>query len=204
MGVIPIELESFIQWIACIIGILLGLVVQGEAQEYFVHMFEVYSKRTKIEYDLNPIHHVSIWSIPVLLFAGWGWSARKVAEPDYFPSSPIPRFLLPLSAPVANMALAGIIGTLYIFLPIPFFRIITAISIQMAVANCLIPIPPLALGRSLSRPFGPLAARQLTIERWGAVLLAFLVVLDYYTNLSIFRPWIMQISEGILRWVLKL
>lgn len=202
MGVLPIELEGLQQWVGCIIGIILGLIVQGDAQEYFVHMFETFSKRTKIRYELNPLHHLDLWSIPALFFAGWGWSKRRVAEPSYFPPSTAARCCVPLSGPLANFALVGILSTLYFFLPLSLLEVAIAINIQMALANSLIPIPPLALGRALCCPFDALRRRESSVEFLGKIVILILVLTAYATHWSIFQRWIMEPSAVILKWVL--
>lgn len=202
MGVLPIELNSLEQWLGCVLGILLGLIVQGEAQEYFVHLFETYSKRTPIRYDLNPHHHVDPWSIPVLILAGWGWSKKRVEEPSYFPHSTLARFFIPLSGVVANFTLVGILGTLYLLLPFSLLEVAIAINIQIAFANLMIPIPPLALGRALCCPFESLRQQQFSVDFLGKIVILALVLADYTMHWSLFRPWIMEPSAFVLKWVL--
>lgn len=202
MGIIPVELQGIEQWAGCIVGIILGLIVQGDAQEFFVHMFETFSQRTKVQYHLNPLNHLDPWSIPVLLFAGWGWSKRRVAEPSYFPARPIPRCLVPLSGPLANFAMVGIMSSLYLILPISFLEIAVAINIQMALANLIIPIPPLALGRALCCQFESMRAQMRSVEFFGTLIILALVLLAYTTRWNIFHSIIMEPSATILKWVL--
>ena len=204
MNVIPLELRDVSQWFGCVIGLLFGLMVQGNAQVYFVHLFEVLSQRTKVEYDLNPDHHIDVWSVPAILFAGWGWTKKEVREPVYFPAKPIPRILLPLSGPVANLALVGILGTFYIFFPFTVFQVAIAVNIQMAFANLLIPIPPLALGRALCRPFVALEAYQPVVQKGGAVLLGVATAVQYFWHWPLFDLWLKPISAIFYRWVLNL
>ena len=202
MGVVPIELQGLESWIGCIIGLLLGLIVQGDAQEYFVHMFEAFSRRTKIELDFNPLHHFDPLSLPAILFAGWGWSKRRVEEPAYMPPSIIARSCIPLAGAIGSFALAGILGSFYWFWPRPLFEVAIAINIQIALANLLIPIPPLALGRALCRAFPSLRAQQPTLEFMGALAIAALVFLEYTGRLSLFDTWVMAPSAFITKWIL--
>lgn len=204
MGVIPIELRGLENWLGCIIGLLLGLIAQGDAQEYFVHMFETFSKRTKINYDLNPLHHLDPWSIPIIFFAGWGWSKRRVEEPPYFPPSSMLRCLIPLSGPFANFALVGILATLHLLLPLAFLKTAIAINIQIAVANFIIPIPPLALGRALCCPFASLRGSRSSVEYMGTLVLLSIVFFDYIMHWSFLRQWVLEPSALILKWVLYL
>lgn len=202
MGIIPIDLQSIEQWAGCIAGIVFGLIVQGDAQEYFVHMFETLAKRTKIQYRLNPLQHLDLWSIPAFLFAGWGWSSRRVEEPAYFPPRPIPRFLVPLAGPLANFAMVGILSSFYIFLPFAFLEIAIAINIQMALANLIIPLPPLALGRALCSAFEVLRPQRRALEFSGTLIILALVLVEYTARWEIFRPLILEPSTVILKWVL--
>lgn len=203
MNVIPFELRDVSQWFGCVIGLLFGLMVQGNAQIFFVHLFEVMSHRTKIEYDLHPDHHIDVWSVPTLLFAGWGWTKKQIAEPAYFPASPIPRMFLPLSGPIANLALVGILGTFYMFLPFTVFQVAIAVNIQMAVANLLIPIPPLALGRALCRPFETLQSYQAAVQKTGAVLLGMAAAAQYFLHWGLFSAWVKPISALFYKWVIN-
>lgn len=203
MNVLPLELRDVSQWLGCVIGLLLGLMVQGNAQIFFVHLFEVMSQRTKIEYDLNPDHHIDLWSAPTMLFAGWGWTKKEVAEPTYFPTAPLPRMLLPLSGPVANLALVGILGTFYMFLPFVVFQVAMAVNIQLAVANLLIPIPPLALGRALCRPFETLRLQQAALQRGGAVVLGAAAAAEYFWHWPLFDAWVKPISAVFYKWVIN-
>lgn len=202
MGVIPIELQGLENWLGCIIGLALGLVVLGDAQEYFVHLFETLSQRTKINYDPNPLHHLDPWSIPVIILAGWGWSRRRVEEPAYFPLSIALRCLIPVAGPIASFALIGILATFYMFLPLAFFKTAIAINIQIALANLFIPIPPLAVGRALCCFLGRQPGLRSAAESAGTVILLGLVVLDHTLQWSLFAEWVMRPSAVVLKWVL--
>lgn len=202
MGVIPIELHGFENWLGCIVGLALGLVVQGDAQEYFVHLFELLAKRTKIDYDPNPLHHLDPWSIPIIILAGWGWSRRRVEVPDYFPPSRTLQCFIPLSGPIANFALIGILATFHMFLPLAFFKTAVAINIQIAIANLFIPIPPLAFGRALCGFFSRQPGVRSSVESIGAVILLALVVMDHTLHWSLFGQWVMKPSAVIAEWVL--
>ena len=203
MDIIPVELQSLSQWLGFMVGIISGLIVQGEAQLYFVHMFEIYSQRTKIDYDLNPLHHFDAWSIPALVFAGWTWSRKKVEEPPYFPHTALHRSLIPLAGPVANLALVGILSTLYLFFPGSFLGTAIAANIEIALANLLVPVPPFALGRALTRPFEVLNSCRSSVDRWGAVVIGILLTAEYFGHWSLLKAWISSIGALLYRWVVN-
>ncbi|MDY0041108.1 MAG: hypothetical protein RBS57_12420, partial [Desulforhabdus sp.] len=176
---------------------------QGDAQEYFVHLFEDLSKRTPIKYEVNPLNHLDLWGIPVLILAGWGWSKRRVEVPGYFPTSPLAACFIPLSGVVANFALVGILSTLYLMLPFSLLEVAIAINIQIAFANLMIPIPPLALGRALVCPFQLSLDQQFSVDFLGKLVILALVVAEYTMHWPLFRPLIMKPSSFVLEWVLR-
>jgi hypothetical protein len=202
MDLIPFEFHSHDQWLGAIIGIIAGLVIQGEGQAFFVLMFQNLSEREKPVYDLNPLHHIDPRSFPVLLLTGWGWGKKRVEEPPYFPRSWIARSMVPLTAPLANMILAGVLGTIYMFLPFSILKIAIEINILIAMANFLVPIPPMALGRALCCPFQVLDKRQATVETVGAAALIIIVAVEFWAKTSYLQSLIIPPTKFVAKWVL--
>ena len=203
MVVSPMEFEGLNQWLGFIAGAVLGLIVQGEGQAYFVLMFQPISAREKVIYDLNPSRHIDLLSIPVLILAGWGWSRQRVVEPSYFPDSWICRGLVPLSGAVANMLLAGILGTIHMLVSLPMVEMAIQATIILAVANLAIPVPPLALGRAFCCPFKDTRRPQSAIQLTGAIVLTGMIVLEKTMDWPLLQAWVLFLSTGIAKWVLS-
>jgi hypothetical protein len=199
----PLEFETLNQWLGFVIGAVLALVVQGEGQAYFVLMFQTFSQREKVVYDLNPTHHIDLLSIPVLILSGWGWTKKRIVEPPYFPTSWICRSLVPLSGAVANILLAGILGSIHMLAPSAVVETAVQVNILMAVANLAIPVPPLALGRALCCPFYDPDRPRFLIEFTGAIILTGMIVLERIMNWPLLQAWVLFLSRGITKWVLS-
>lgn len=196
------ELHDVNQWLGFLIGAVLAMIVQGEGQSFFVLMFQVMSQREKAVYDLNPANHFDVRSIPLTLLAGWTWSRKRVVKPAYFPSSRICCSLVPLAGAFAVILLSGILGTFYAFMPGGTIQTAIEASAVIAVANLLVPIPPLALGRALCCPFENSVSHQSSIELVGVITLTGLVFMEYWMKWPLLQHWILTVSRPISKWVL--
>jgi hypothetical protein len=200
MPIIPLELTRPDHWLGCLAAMLVGIIVQGEAQWFYCCLWLPFSERHTIRYDLNPWHHLSPWSLPALLLAGWGWSRKRVAAPAHFPASRLQQAMLPLSGALGNMLLVGILGSLRVILIHPAFDVAIAVTIQMALANLLIPLPPLALGRAWSAALSHLAPQGAKLERIGAAALTLALLAEHLFDLNLLRAGIMRLSAVIFAW----
>jgi hypothetical protein len=199
----PMEFEGLNQLLGFILGAVLGLIVQGEGQAFFVLMFRPLSQSEKVNYDLNPFHYIDFLSIPVLILAGWGWTKKRVTEPSYFPDSWICRGLVPLSGAVANLLLAGILGSIHMFVSSDIVEAAVRVNILMAVANLTIPVPPLALGRAFGCAFKDSERPRFLSELTGTIILTGLIVLEKVMHWPLLQTWVVSLSTPVARWVLS-
>jgi hypothetical protein len=204
MSIIPLEIHGLEQWLGYIIGLLLGIVVQGEGRHFFVLMFQPLKDREKVIYDLNPLNHLDLRGLPLLLFTGWGWSRKKPVEPDYFPKSWIFHSLMPLAGTMAIMCLVGLLGSLYFLLHFAVFKAAAEASTLLAVANFLIPVPPMALGSALCAPFDTFTRNRTLIETFGIAVLTVSILIAYFMHWQFLREWVTAISTPVANWVLSL
>jgi hypothetical protein len=202
MEFIPLQYHNADQWIGGILGIIAGFIVQGEMQIYFVLLFQNFAEREKVTYDLNPFHHIDPTSLPVILFTGWGWGKKRVEAPPYFPQKRMALCMIHMMAPIANLMLVGTLGSIYLFLHSSILKFAIEINALIAMANFLIPIPPMALGRAVSILFPALEGRRATLERSGALLLTVLVILDYGAKTGFFQSILMPATRFISHLIL--
>jgi len=198
----PLEFQNLSQWAGFVFGTVLALIVQGEGQAFFVLMFQVYSQREKVAYDLNPANHIDPRSLPVLILVGWAWNRKRMTKPAYFPGSWIPCTLAPLSGAVAVILLSGILGSVYIFLPGDTLKTAVDACLVIAVANLVIPIPPLALGRALFCPFQNFARHEWAMENLGAAAITVLALVEYWMKWPLLQNMILSICESMSKWIL--
>jgi len=199
----PLAFEGFDQWIGFVFGIMLALVVQGEGQEFFVLLFQPLSERKRVVYDLNPLHHFDFLATPVLILAGWGWGRKIIIEPPYFPDSLICRSMIPLSGALASIFLAGILASIDMFIPLPAIKVAVQCSILMALANLIVPIPPLGLGRALFSSFKDADRHRKLLERTGALLITAMVLLENLMRWPLLQAWVGWFARSISKWILN-
>lgn len=195
-------MEDFNQWAGFLLGIGMALIVQGEGQVFFTLLFEPLRERKPLSYDLNPLHHIDLKSLPAMIFSGWGWTKKRVIPPKSFPDSHMWQSLVPLSGIIADFLLAGILGSLYMLMPLDFIRIAVEVCIVVAVANMVIPVPPLLLGRALLKASVRLDRHWQIIEYLGTILITGIVLVEHTTDRQLLEAWILSLSGGISRWVL--
>ncbi len=195
MEFIPLHYHNLVQWIGGLIGIIAGFIVQGEMQMFFVLLFQNLSERKRVVYDLNPFHHIDPSSLPVILFTGWGWGKKRVEVPAYFPPNRIAKAAVHMMAPTANMILVGVLSSVYLFAPVPIIKFVVEINALIAMANFMIPIPPMALGRAVHTLLPALDGRLAAFERSGALILTVLVILDYWAKTQVFQSMLMPATR---------
>lgn len=202
MEFIPLHYQHLDQWIGGILGIIAGFIVQGEMQMFFVLLFQNLSERKKVVYDLNPFHHIDPMSLPVILFTGWGWGKKRVEIPPYFPSSRVALGMIHLTAPMGNLVFMGVLGSIYFFSSGSILKFAVEINALIAMANFMIPIPPMALGRSVCTLLPALEGRGAAVEKFGALLLTLLVILDYVAKTGVFTSILMPATRFLSRLIL--
>lgn len=202
MEFIPLHYLHLDQWIGGVFGIVTGFIVQGEVMMFFVLMFQNLSDRERVVYDLNPFHHMDLSTLPVILLTGWGWGKKRVAVPPYFPQHRITRSMIHLAAPMGNLCFVGVLGSIYMFFPVSILKFVIQINSLIAMANFMIPIPPMALGRAICTYFPELKDRFPAMERTGALLITVLVLLDYWTRAGIWQSVLLPPALFISRFIL--
>jgi hypothetical protein len=150
MNWIVTQLSSSIElWIAWAVSVALASGVQGIAQ-YFSLMILVPPAKFEKEPLPHPFQFVDILALPIFLLTGWGWAKTYKPSEDPLADNRFYKFLYYLAAPIGNLALAGIISTLYTtILPSSVFRLAITINCYAAAANLVLPLPPFSLGRGL-------------------------------------------------------
>ncbi|MEJ5299493.1 MAG: hypothetical protein WHS38_00710 [Thermodesulforhabdaceae bacterium] len=150
MDWIVTRLSSSVElWIAWAVSVALASGVQGIAQ-YFSLMILVPPAKFKKEPVPHPFQFLDPFALPIFLITGWGWSKPYSPSEDQLADNRFYKLLYHLAAPIGNLALAGIISTLYTsILPSSVFRLAITINCYVAVANMMLPLPPFSLGRGL-------------------------------------------------------
>jgi hypothetical protein len=202
MELIPLYYHEMDQWIGCIVGMIAGFILQGEIQVFFVLLFQNLSERKKVIYDLNPFHHIDPAALPVILLTGWGWGKKRVEVPSYFPQNKVARSIIHLTAPIGNLCLMGVLGSIYMFWQGSILKFAIQINALNAVANFFIPICPMALGRALCTLVPKFEIHRSRMALYGAILLTLLVIWDFWTKAGIFQWLLVPSARFISRLIM--
>ena len=111
--------------------------------------------------------------------------------------------MTPLAGALASVLLAGILGSINMFLPFPALQVAIEICILMSVANLIIPIPPLGLGRAFCAYLSVSDLNRQRMERWGALLIITMVLVENLMHLPLLQAWVGLLAPTISRWILS-
>ncbi len=143
------QLTTLDIWVGWVVSYCIASGVQGLAQFFSIIILTV-QRDDKKDPVPHPFEFVDLLSAPLFLFAGWGWAKPYRLPLERFKKKRLYSFLFYIAGPIGNLALAGIISTLYTtLLPSSVFKLAITINVYTGVANLLIPLPPFNLGRGL-------------------------------------------------------
>ncbi len=138
-------------WIGWIVSVAIASGIHGIAQFFSVSLLLPPDKQPEKKPEFpQPFRFFDPLSLPLFLFTGWGWTKPYPLPEEEFEKPFLYTVLFYVAGSVGNIALAGIISTLYTtILPSSVFKMAITINIYCAVANLLLPVPPFSLGRGL-------------------------------------------------------
>ncbi len=160
--------------------------------------------------SLNPLRHIEPFGALLMLLVGFGWAKPVSVNPRFFEKPKRDMALTAMAGPMSNFLLAFIaVGCMKLFPPAAifsnnylwylyqFFSYMAILSTGLGLFN-LIPIPPLD-GSKVLAAFLPdrIYWRYMSLERYGMLLLAGLLMLGRYGSVNIFG-FIAQMQNGIL------
>ena len=169
--------------------------------------------------SLNPLKHLDLWGMVMLIFAKVGWAKPVPVNPRYFRNPRADMALVSIAGPLSNVILSAAAAVGYavsafyaIYLDLAwldwvaeFFNYVCSISAGLAVFN-LLPIPPLDGSKVV---FSLLPQewywKLMRYERYGMLLLMALVftgALD--APLDFLRNGLIGFLFPIWNWMLEL
>lgn len=169
--------------------------------------------------SLNPLKHIDLMGLVMLVVAKFGWAKPVPIDPRYFRHPKLGMAITALAGPLSNVALSALAAAGYTvsmfyaiefelaFLEIlaDFFYIVFYLSAGLAVFN-LLPVPPLDGSKVL---FSLLPEKAywvlLRYERYGMLAMMVLLltgVLDI--PLNILRNGLTGFLSPIFQWTLEL
>jgi Zn-dependent protease len=131
--------------------------------------------------SLNPLKHLDPIGTLMIIVARFGWGKPVPIDPYNFHSPRRDELLVSLAGPGSNLFLAGVAGTLNLFLPpafTPIFYTFALINISLALFN-LLPFPPLD-GSKIILNLLPVESSidwSESLDRYGQLILILLFIL---------------------------
>ena len=186
-----------------------AITVHEYAHGFVAHKLGDPTAKAMGRLTLNPLAHLDPLGALMMIFCRFGWAKPVPVNPYYFNNPKKGMVFVSVAGPMANLALALLVATLYpvlIFLLPGLASVVTVfvtnciyMNIAFAVFN-LIPFPPLD-GSKILFSLLPNEAynKLLTYERYGTILLlalSFSGVLGKILNvliypiLSLYAYWI--------------
>lgn len=151
---------------------------------------------------LNPLAHLDLLGTVMLLVAGFGWGKPTPVNPQYFARPVTDEILTALAGPASNFVVAGLIGLLLRFLPLPDLAaslgiLIIQLNLMLMLFN-LLPVPPLDGSKILHAVLDEQAYHQLQIS--SLPLIIGLLLLLQSTPLG---DWLSQTVTALTRFLLN-
>lgn len=169
-----------------IAAILLCLVVHEVCHGLAAYWLGDPTAKRSRRLSLNPLHHLDVFGLLMMVTVGFGWAKPVPVDPRYFKkpkqgmavtalAGPLSNFLLAYLAALGANALAAVMTlrgeTTGVSLAFQFCYLLVLLNIGLGVFN-LIPFPPLD-GSKVVAMFLPdrLYLRWMQLERYGMLVL---------------------------------
>lgn len=169
-----------------IAAILLCLVVHEVCHGLAAYKLGDPTAKMNHRLSLNPLHHLDVFGLLMMVTVGFGWAKPVPVDPRYFKkpkqgmaitslAGPFSNFVLAYLAAIGANALAAVMTfrgeTAGVFLAFQFCYLLVLLNIGLGIFN-LIPFPPLD-GSKVVAMFLPdrLYIRWMQLERYGMIIL---------------------------------
>lgn len=195
-----------------IAAVLLCLVVHEVCHGLAAYWLGDPTAKQSHRLSLNPIRHLDVFGLLMMVVVGFGWAKPVPVDPRYFKRPKQGMAITALAGPISNFVLAYLSALVYsglyavmvvkgettgLALALEFFSVLILLNIGLGIFN-LIPFPPLD-GSKVLAMFLPdrLYLQWMRLERYGMIILMALLwfgVLDGFLMTA--RTWVV---DGMLR-----
>ena len=162
---------SLLSIVAGIPGLLIAMVLHEYAHAWMAVKMGDFTPRMMGRLTLNPVAHIDLIGLIMLLLVRFGWAKPVIINPNNFKNIRKGEILTAFAGPLMNLIVAFVFLVLYAFM-VKYgvnltqgvnlvFTLIIIYNINFAIFN-LLPLPPLDGGRILM---------MLLPSRWHAISL---------------------------------
>jgi len=179
---------NLLEAITSLPGILIGFTFHEYAHAYTSARFGDPTPESQGRLTINPLAHIDVWGLLLIIFAGFGWAKPVQTNPSYYRGDVKKKdMIVSMAGPMTNLVIAIIVCI--IILVISRLELLGTLDGAMASTvadilynaawiNCvlfifnLIPIPPLD-GFHILSDLMPESSRNIifTMDRYGYIIL---------------------------------
>ena len=188
------------------VSVLLAVTINAEAQAFAATFLGDSRSSAKDRFNFNAFLHLSFLGSLCYLVAGFGWPRQIDIDPGKFKHPRAYTVLTRCAGPMANLVLAGIAGSIVMFMNIlksdpRVFLMVIGVNVTTAIYNLII-LPPLAAGIVVSELLPPKFA---TIKYWflqvGPFLVLALAFLERLSPQGIVSPYLNPIIVAVFNYI---
>ncbi len=208
--------QTICEIIVVILAMLVNFIIHEMCHGWAAYALGDPTAKNDGRLSLNPVRHIDPFGALLILIAGFGWAKPVSVNPRFFDKPKRDMALTAMAGPMSNFLLAFLsVGLMKLFPQEAYFvfafslsptllSVLYSLCFYLALINVglglfnLIPIPPLD-GSKVLAAFLPdrIYWRYMSLERYGMILLAGLLMLGRYGSVNIFG-FIAQMQNGIL------
>ncbi len=192
--------------VSFIVSVLLAVTINAEAQAFMATFLGDSRSEAKDRFNFNAFLHLSLLGSICYLVAGFGWPRQIAIDPGKFKHPRTYTVFTRLAGPMANLVLAGIAGSIVMFMNIVesdprVFLMVIGVNVTTAIYNLII-LPPLAGGILVSELLPPGFA---TIKYWflqvGPFLVLALAFLERLSAQGIVSPYLNPLIVTVFNYI---
>ena len=188
------------------VSVLLTITINAEAQAFMATFLGDARSGDSKRFNFNCLMHLSLLGTICYLVAGFGWPRAVDIDPGKFKHPRTYTVLTRLIGPLANLLLAGIVGSIVMIMQaVSFdarvFLMVIGVNVTTAIYNLII-LPPLAAGILVSELLPPgFATLKHRFLQVGPFLILALAFLERLSPQGIVGPYLNPIIMSVFNYI---
>lgn len=188
------------------VSVLLAVTINAEAQAFAATFLGDSRTGESRRFSFNCVLHLSLLGTICYLVAGFGWPRTVEVDPGKFKHPRAYLVITRLAGPVANLLLAGIVGSIVMIMKTMsydahVFLMVVGVNVTTAIYN-LIPLPPMAAGVLVQEliPESYATAKKIFWQA-GPFLILALALLERLRPGEIISPYLKPLVTGVFNYI---
>jgi Zn-dependent protease len=188
------------------VSVLLAITINAEAQAFMATFLGDARSGDSKRFNFNCLMHLSLLGTICYLVAGFGWPRTVDIDPGKFKHPRAYTVLTRLIGPLANLMLAGIVGSIVMIMQaVSFdarvFLMVIGVNVTTAIYNLII-LPPLAAGILVSELLPPgFATLKHRLLQVGPFLVLALAFLERLSPQGIVSPYLNPLIVAVFNYI---